>query len=499
MGTQQVDNQVKKINFIERIKSISHKLAEDKEKFTEVNKTLEKNLKSHFDHSNEQYDFPHSLRGLSREIILKFQKTTDEFNFLIRLIKDSTLNTLNNIDPDLFNYFANVTDELIIQLDSACLSYVNTASTIYGKMFEENGSIAEASQSTSYVNMIVKDILTIVEPIPNIIEDIYDSVKKISEIFERNINFDIRKIEMDFQNILKDEISIITKRFNVDVENLTKKFENQIKNYKLDLDKLRNSSELLKTGVDAGLKNLNELNQVSEKLDLDLSTFIKDKKIIIDEELGVERDKISENIKIVKNALLEEERVIREAHQDFIQVVSDAGIYKLTENYQTKASKEETEYKDYRKYTSWAILAAIGSTFLILFVAWGEQVFTNNDINYLFLASRLTLSLMFFVLAFYLSKQAAKHYECFQENHRTFLQLAALEPFMAKMDDDEKKAIRKELISTYFNQNNDGKYASKGDEIDLSSNITTILNNLIEKIPSKKDEPNSTNSDRAAG
>ena len=93
---------------------------------------------------------------------------------------------------------------------------------------------------------------------------------------------------------------------------------------------------------------------------------------------------------------------------------------------------------------------------------------------------------MFFILALYLSKQAAKHYECFQENHKTFLQLAALEPFIGPMNDDDKLAVRKSLIPSYFNQNNNSQYASKGDEVDMSM-MFTFMDRLSNFSQNKKD------------
>lgn len=114
------------------------------------------------------------------------------------------------------------------------------------------------------------------------------------------------------------------------------------------------------------------------------------------------------------------------------------------------------------------------------------------DTNYFTILARLTVSLMFFVLALYFSKQAAKHYECYQENHRTFLQLAALEPFMANMTLEEQKEIRKSLIPSYFNQNADGKFATKGDEVDMSV-VYTLLDKVSNLVPGNKKQLNEAN------
>ncbi|UMN03379.1 hypothetical protein L2Z47_06350 [Acinetobacter baumannii] len=97
---------------------------------------------------------------------------------------------------------------------------------------------------------------------------------------------------------------------------------------------------------------------------------------------------------------------IKDSHMDFIQIVENAGIYKLTENYSKKAEEEKDEYKTYRKFTSWSIMAAILITTIILGIPIYEYWGANPPINTNFytIMTRLTISVMFFVLALYLSK-----------------------------------------------------------------------------------------------
>ncbi|MDC4840256.1 hypothetical protein OHV81_18070, partial [Acinetobacter baumannii] len=142
-----------------------------------------------------------------------------------------------------------------------------------------------------------------------------------------------------------------------------------------------------------------------------------------------------------------------------------------------------------------AIIAAIITTIIIIGLPIYEywKHVPPVEPNFYTIVARLTVSLMFFVLAIYTSKQAAKHYECFQENYRTYLQLAALEPFMSRMSEEEQKDIRKGLIPTYFNQNADGKFASKGDEVTLPADLKGFAEKLIDVgkglLDKAKDEP----------
>lgn len=355
------------------------------------------------------------------------------------------------------------------------------------------------NEKFEYIFELVKEILQLKTSILNDSNILFIDFELTVQSFEFSIKetlaFEKKKHDnqTEYFERLKEEQNLLIKQYRNEIINLIEKYENKIKDYELDIDKLRKSSDLLITGVDAGLKNLNELNEKSQKLELDFSVIIKEKTTEINKELEIEKNKLSTNINEAKNALFEEEKVIRDAHKNFLTLVGNAGIYELTENYYKKSDDEKKEYKRFRRYTSYALIAAILSTFLIFIWAlfdkpdptynftnflWQHE--TSNKIDYFLLLSRLSISLMFFVLALYLSKQASKHYECYQENNRTFLQLAALEPFMAKMSEDEQKAIRKRLISTYFNQNADGKFASNTEEVGLPSSLSTPIEKLTE-------------------
>ncbi|MNE18619.1 hypothetical protein D3C80_1116650 [compost metagenome] len=180
-------------------------------------------------------------------------------------------------------------------------------------------------------------------------------------------------------------------------------------------------------------------------------------------------------------------------YEKFKDLVEKAGIYNLIVNYKEKAQEENDEYKRFRKYTNRAIYWAIGTAFVMFLISWGEIALTGKDTNLFFFIYRMSISLMFFVLAFYSSKQASKHYECFQDNNRTYLQLAALEPFMEKMSEDEKKEIRKNLVPIYFSQSSEGKYSSKGDEVTLPADLKGFAEKLIDVgkglLDKAKDEP----------
>lgn len=487
---QDLSNNTQYLNDIEYINEI---ILNNYKKFFEVLDHLEVKLNSHISPIENDVKFEYLLIQKRKAIFSHYDKLTSELSYIKRLVEEFNFLDINDSIKDSFSNQLNIVLSNLPTIESQINSFTEIADKIGYKHLEADGTHSEASQPTKYTQELVNKLIPMCETLEHFTSETFLFLKNATLLISNNINRDLSKTEIEVYERLNDEIALLLKKYTNKISNITQIYENKIKNYELDLDKLRKSSELLITGVDAGLKKINELNQTSEKLDLDLSTFIKDKRIIIEEELGVERDKISESIKNVKSALLEEEKNIKDAHKGFIALVSDAGIYKLTDNYKKKAEAENEEYKTFRRYTNRAIYWAIGTAIVMFLISWAEIVFTEKDTNLLFFIYRMSISLMFFVLAFYSSKQASKHYECFQENNRTYLQLAALEPFMERMSEEEKKEIRKNLVPTYFSPASEGKYSSKGDEITLPTDIKGIAEKLIDVgkslLDKAKDDP----------
>lgn len=320
---------------------------------------------------------------------------------------------------------------------------------------------------------------------------LYDFTIQLDDEVQFMLNF-IEEISLkreknkdeNYLNKIKSDSDLIIKKLENEVENLIEEFNNRYKEIQLDQEKSKNSTNLLIQGVDSGLKKLNDLNNRTQKIELEYSTII-----------GSESEKIKTDLNSSKTALLEivdsiEHEAntklinINNAHTNFINLVQNAGIYELTQNYKAKADEEKGDYKLNMWLTVTAIVFAIIATIVVIAIPIIEHWKANPavDMDYFTLFARFSISIMFFVLALYTSKQAAKHYECYQENHRTFLQLAALEPFMSSMSPDEQKEIRKGLIPSYFNQASEGKYASKSDEVGLPESFKSSIDKLADVV-----------------
>ncbi|MEN8367699.1 hypothetical protein [Acinetobacter bereziniae] len=305
-----------------------------------------------------------------------------------------------------------------------------------------------------------------------IIEDFNNKLKQITldyELKQKEIKSEFNEIKVNFKK-LKNELDESYKK-NIELKKSIDNYEDTINSLShLELNKVNKNIEI----------SLLDTQKKAEKYLEDLHYSLKIKFTEIKTEFEEQQSNMNSEFEVAKNA-----------KESFVQLVQNAGIYNLTENYNNKAIEEKDEYKNFRKYTTWAILAAVAFTLGVFIFAIYENSGNNSSPDYLILISRLSISAMFFILALYLSKQASKHYECYQENHRTFLQLAALEPFISKMSPEEQKEIRKGLISSYFNQNTDGKFASKGDEVDMSI-VYTLLDKVSNLVPGNKKQLNET-------
>lgn len=386
----------------------------------------------------------------------------------------------------LLRIFKNNPEE-IIQLEnltdifSTAIDELNSISSLNDQLKSniQNKNKEAADNNIDAINSAHKKLITILNV----------SLSKVSK-FQSLISEE--ESQTEYLNRFKEEASLLTKEYENKIINLTEKFENKIKSFELDQDKLIQSSQLLATTIDAGLKNLADLNERLQKLEVNFNNTIHEKSQQIEAELKETKTTFENQINALRNRTNVKAEKIKNSHKDFVQLVQNAGIYQLTENYSEKAREEKRQYETYRSYTSRSIGAAILFTIIILAIPLIEYWGANPpvDTGYYTIFARLTISLMFFVLAFYFSKQAAKHYECYQENHRTFLQLAALEPFMARMSEEEQKEIRKGLIPSYFNQGADDKFAAKGDEVSTLQALITPLSEIATSLkkPSKESD-----------
>lgn len=358
----------------------------------------------------------------------------------------------------------------------------NGENTVKKSINQTLTTMLESRKSLYHDLVAIENVVKSLSNDSNQLITINDEIKLRVDLINNNL---VEKIEVEKEKLIK--------LFNHETSRLFNTVKNNFTNFELDLKSANESVKNLKDSVDSGNKDLSNLNDRAEKIDLELSKRISEKMLLVNDVLDKNSKEISKNLEqklhdideqynALRNRVFAKSTRIRNAHNDFIRLVERAGIYELTQNYKEKAVEEKKDYNFFSWATIIAISLAIITTIVIIAIPIVEHWKANPPIetNYYTILARLSISLMFFVLAVYTSKQSAKHYECYQENHRTFLQLAALEPFMARMSDEEQKTIRKGLIPIYFNQNAEGKFATKGEELGMQFNMQAFVEKFFE-------------------
>ncbi len=316
-------------------------------------------------------------------------------------------------------------------------------------------------------------------------------ISKVNAILFKYDDF----LEQSYQKRFMQESELLFKKFETNTNKVLTNATHQVKSLIEEYNNISNDFELLKKSFNNSEKQNKNLQDKFTKYEQTLNEITQDHFNGIKETLNekvneldyLTKDKISVIDKSYENA--------QNNHEKFKDLVEKAGVYNLIANYKDKAKEEKEEYQKYRENTSKALYAAIGFTIFVISIPLIDHWWSGQAINidYYLILVRLSISIMILVLALFFSKQAAKHYECYQENNRTFLQLAALEPFIANMSHEDQLTIRKQLVPTYFNQNADGKFASKGDEVDISTNVHSLLSQTLTLLAEKKDQKSSTN------
>lgn len=435
-----------------------------------------------------------SVRLSHENIHSKFFKTTKLLGNINNRLKKFINNLFLNIDINDFREILSRAEDYLTTIHGCIYSFSDS-----NKVFKSDSADPnfvgpyniippEFSQVFKHSTDSLNEILSLFEIVIDYLEKLNNKILEIEE----KIN---EYSDSNYQKRLEEDTNLILKKFENQISNLIKTYENQVKRFNLDIKDSTESINIAKGNVEnVELKNSelsSKLSGYERRLQQITDSRAEDIKIVLQEKLDNLETITNEKISAIDQSYLNAQK----NHQKFKELVEKAGVYNLIVNYKEKAEEEKKEYKTYRKYTSRALYWAIGFTIFILGIPLVEHWLASQpvSIDYYSILVRLTISLMFLVLALFFSKQAAKHYECHQENNRTFLQLAALEPFMANMSPADQLAIRKQLVPTYFNQNADGKFASKGDEIDISTNMHNLLSQVISVVAERKDPKPSTN------
>ncbi|WP_151796362.1 hypothetical protein [Acinetobacter soli] len=461
-------------------------------------------------------------------------------NKIIKTIKDFlnkiSINTLektksNNYSENLSNYISALKNEIteysvnfksyISLLNGEIFTLENNLKQMENKSFPfkidnslndiitstNEDLIAKLNNIETIISKIIQEFITIYFSLDEFFENEYklrfrNDTQQILNKVINDFNSRIKKIEEDFSNNFKNKIKINNKQIeekNLFINERIKEYNTIIDtietNYKERINFLNKQTDPIYDKIILLDKDISKIQEKNSKLDIHITNLNSQINDIVSQKSKEINDNLENKIKFIEINISKKINEIssyydeaKKNYESFTALAEKAGSYELTHYYLKKAKEEKLEFKNYRRYTTISIVLAILSTIFVVLLPFINQItsgHTNTDSEqYYSVFSRLAISIVFFILALYLSKQSSKHYECYQENYDIYLQLATIEPFISRLDEDDKILIRKELVHVYFGQKNEGKYASKGDEV---TTLTTLITPIVEKLVTRKD------------
>lgn len=348
-----------------------------------------------------------------------------------------------------------------------------------------------------FLNENFKDLSTNSETLLFCLDEIDIIIKKIL-LLSHSLKYKYYNIlEEKYITRFRNESEILFKNFQANANRFLTETVHQSKKIKTDYENLHTDYTFVKKEIDELTEKTNELKKVYSGFEKRLQQLAdsrsEDIQLVLEDKLK-ELERLNEDKIDLIDTSYQQAKL---NYEDFTKLVEMSGTYVLTDNYKIKSNEEKKDYITNRRWTVASISLAIFTTVIVIGLPIYEYWKANPPVetNYYTIFARLTISIMFFVLALYTSRQAAKHYECYQENHRTYLQLAALEPYISRMTPEEQKEIRISLIPILFSQSSDGKFASKGDEVGLPESFTAAIEKLIDTVKEVKAGQNSQKPD----
>lgn len=142
-----------------------------------------------------------------------------------------------------------------------------------------------------------------------------------------------------------------------------------------------------------------------------------------------------------------------------VEIVGTIVKTTMSGNYQIIANRE------YRN--AWAMRWIAIASFLLMggMVIWAvwSMHFSEEGVDWGAFAFRLSLGFAFLIPGIYCARESGRHWSAEKRNRRISLELAALDPFLVKLDEEKQKEIIAKMANEYF-----GQSAGSGEHDDIA-------------------------------
>lgn len=166
-----------------------------------------------------------------------------------------------------------------------------------------------------------------------------------------------------------------------------------------------------------------------------------------------------------------------------VEIVGTIVKTTMSGNYQIVASRE---YKN-----AWIMRGVAISAFLAMggMMIWAvsSMDLSKNGIDWSTFAFRISLGFAFLIPGIYCAKEASRHWNAERHNRRLALELAALDPFIVKLDEVKQKEIIEKKADEYFGRKllDDESPSSLKDMVFSGQQLAVIAQEIVKILRAK--------------
>lgn len=319
-------------------------------------------------------------------------------------------------------------------------------------------------------------------------ENIKSEIIPLARHYSQNNNTEV------FGNIvarLEDLLGILyDKKTESTNKNIQKEFEKLIHLNKVYSEKIKEfdkkSEHALQKISDKADKNNEEFNQYILQWQKEFHKSQENKnsefdklKSDIDDSLKDKLEILNENIKQIheehKNKI---EYYIEEAEKNYNKILELQHLSardSVAGGYENNADKEGDSAKKWRRGSILFIVAS--SAWLVSSFLWGQGA---ESWRHFIMSFSLTGVLLYG--AAYCAQQSTRHRNIEVHNRKFSLEMAAIDPYLKSLNEDDQKEVKKELTKRFFGQEGEGETSSVLDEHATKRVLESIRENFIEPL-----------------
>lgn len=168
--------------------------------------------------------------------------------------------------------------------------------------------------------------------------------------------------------------------------------------------------------------------------------------------------------------------------ESLVHVIGNTG---MVGGYQKIADAEKDTARNWERIAMGAMVLLVGMGFYIFLLT------TKEGFSWSLLGSRVVVTIPLGVIAAYAAHRAEKHREAERRNRRMELELASINPYLAKLPDDEQNRIVALLAERFFAQNeslpqplSDGK-ADSQTPVQVLNSAVDVIKSAVENLTKK--------------